>query len=82
MGFSRQEYWSGLPWPPPGDLPDPEMEPVSLALQEDSLALSNLFGTASNNKNISAYNIAFFLLLFFTLNLGKSDLLALFLCAF
>ena len=31
MGFSRQEYWSGLPCPPPGDLPDPEIEPVSLA---------------------------------------------------
>ena len=30
MGFSRQEYWSGLPCPPPGDLPDPSMEPVSL----------------------------------------------------
>ena len=29
-GFSRQEYWSGLPFPPPGDLPDPEMEPTSL----------------------------------------------------
>ena len=29
-GFSRQEYWSGLPWPPPGDLPDPETEPESL----------------------------------------------------
>ena len=29
MGFSRQEYWSGLPLPPPGDLPDPGMEPVS-----------------------------------------------------
>ena len=27
MGFSRQEYWSGLPRPPPGDLPDPGMEP-------------------------------------------------------
>ena len=27
MGFSRQEYWSGLPFPPPGDLPDPGMEP-------------------------------------------------------
>ena len=26
MGFSRQEYWSGLPFPPPGDLPDPEIE--------------------------------------------------------
>ena len=28
MGFSRQEYWNGLPYPPPGDLPDPETEPV------------------------------------------------------
>ena len=31
MGFSRQEYWSGLPFPPPGDLPDPGIEPVSPA---------------------------------------------------
>ena len=30
MGFSRQEYWNGLPYPPPGDLPDPGTEPVSL----------------------------------------------------
>ena len=30
MGFSRQKYWSGLPWPPPGDLPDPGMEPLPL----------------------------------------------------
>ena len=30
MGFYRQEYWSGLPFPPPGDLPDPGTEPVSL----------------------------------------------------
>ena len=37
MGFSRQEYWSGLPFPSPGDLPDPRMEPRSLALQADSL---------------------------------------------
>ena len=29
MGSSRQEYWSGLPFPPPGDLPDPEIEPTS-----------------------------------------------------
>ena len=29
MGFSRQEHWSGLPYPPPGDLPAPGMEPVS-----------------------------------------------------
>ena len=32
IGFSRQEYWSGLPFPPLGDLPDPRMEPVSPAL--------------------------------------------------
>ena len=31
MAFSRQEYWSGLPFPPPGDLHDPGMEPESLA---------------------------------------------------
>ena len=37
MGFSRQEYWSGLPFPSPGDLPDPGMEPRSPALQADSL---------------------------------------------
>ena len=44
MGFSRQEYWSGLPCPPPGDLPDPEIEPGSPAapaLQVDSLLLSH-----------------------------------------
>ena len=29
MGFSRQEYWNGLPCPPPGDLPDPGIEPTS-----------------------------------------------------
>ena len=37
MGFSRQEYWSGLPFPSPGDLPNPEIEPRSPALQADSL---------------------------------------------
>ena len=37
MGFSRQEHWSGLPFPPPADLPDPRMEPASPALQRDSL---------------------------------------------
>ena len=34
MEFSRQEYWSGLPRPPPGDLPDPGIESVSLMLLE------------------------------------------------
>ena len=37
MGFSRQEYWSGLPFPSPGDLLDPGMEPGPPALQADSL---------------------------------------------
>ena len=42
MGFSRQEYWSGLPCPPPQDLPDPGTEPIFLCLlhwQEGSLPL-------------------------------------------
>ena len=37
MGFSRQEYWSGLPFPPPGDLPDPGIEPGSPTLEADGL---------------------------------------------
>ena len=48
VGFSRQEYWSGQPFPPLGDLSDPGIELVSLASQADSLMLSvqgSLFGT-------------------------------------
>jgi len=44
MGFSRQEYWTGLPCPLPGDLPDlgiEPMSPVASALQADSLPLSH-----------------------------------------
>ena len=37
MGFPRQEHWSGLPFPSPRDLPDPGMEPMSPAMQADSL---------------------------------------------
>ena len=37
MGFSRQEYWSGLPFPSPGDLLDPGIEPRSPTLQADAL---------------------------------------------
>ena len=50
MGFSRQEYWSGLPFPPPEDLPDPGIEPVSLA----SPALAGRFLTtrATREPNI------------------------------
>ena len=42
MGFSRQEYWSGLPFPSAGDLPDPEIEQASPAWQVDSLPQSPL----------------------------------------
>ena len=41
MGFSGQEYWSGLPCPPPGDLPDAGIKPTSPAFQEDSLLLGH-----------------------------------------
>ena len=44
MGFSRQVYWSGLPCPPPGDLPDPGIEPMSLK----SPALAAWFFTTSD----------------------------------
>ena len=37
MGFSMQEYWSGLPFPSPGDLPDPGIKPRSPALEADVL---------------------------------------------
>ena len=43
MGFSRQEYWSGLPFPTPGDLPDPGIKPTSLM----SPALADRFFTTS-----------------------------------
>ena len=43
MGFSRQEYWSELPWPSPGDVSDPGVEPMSLT----SPALAGGFFTAS-----------------------------------
>ena len=54
MGFSRQEYWNGLPFPSPGDLPKPGIEPRSSTLQADALtsaspgSLQGLY-----NKNVS-----------------------------
>ena len=45
MGFSRQEHWSGLPFPPPGDLPDPGIQPtspVSPALADGFFMLSHM----------------------------------------
>ena len=46
MGFSRQEYWSGLPFPSPGDLPDPGIEPGSPTLQAHSLTSEHQGGPA------------------------------------
>ena len=51
MGFSRQEYWSGLPCPPPGDLPHPGIEPASPALQVDSLP-SDLPGKTLDRRDL------------------------------
>ena len=42
MGYSRQGYWIGLPFLPPGNVPDPEVEPVALHRQMNSLPLSYL----------------------------------------
>ena len=50
MEFSRQEYWSGLPFPSPGDLPDPGFEPGSPGLQADSLPFE-LQGSKSSGKS-------------------------------
>ena len=59
MGFSRQEYWSGWPCPPPGDLPDPGIEPTSLM----SSALAGRFFTSSTTweaHTLSCFNHAQF----------------------
>ena len=59
MGFSREEYWSGLPFPSPGDLPNPGIEPRSPALQADSLPTelneNNPYGDASHVKFTDIY---------------------------
>ena len=50
LGFSRQKHWSGLPFPSPGDLPNPGIEPWSPALQADSLP-SETAGKSGNRDN-------------------------------
>ena len=56
MEFPRQEYWSGLPFPSPRDLPNPGIEPGSPALQADSL-LSDFLGVqrASSEKEVKVF---------------------------
>ena len=64
MGFPRKKYWSGLPFPSPGDVPDPGIEPESPVLQVDSLKLSQLGNISKSIKpyiykhsNISHYKL-------------------------
>jgi len=58
MGFSRQEYWSGFPFPSPGDFPNPGIEPKSPALQVDSLPMSHQgsmqYGSRKENFHLLA----------------------------
>ena len=58
MGFSRQEYWRGLPFPSPGDLPNPGIEPMSSALQADSL-LSEAPGKPFIQRNALKFTFHF-----------------------
>ena len=55
MGFSRQEYWSGLPFPSPGDFPNPGIEPRSPVLQSDALTCE-----PPGNPNLAATFLHFF----------------------
>ena len=54
MGFSRQEYWSRLPFPSLGDIPDPGIKPGSLALQADSLLFEPPGKPIANMKCLEA----------------------------
>ena len=51
MGFPSQEYWSGPPFPPPGDLPDPGIEPGSPTLEADTLT-TELPGKPEHNSKL------------------------------
>jgi len=60
MGFPRQEYWSGLPFPPPGDHPHPGIEPEFLA----SLSLTGRFSTTAPGKPYSLPKAIIFVLVY------------------
>ena len=74
MGLSRQEYWSGLLFLPPGDLPNPGMEPLSPALQVDSLPAEPL-GKALAESLESVLFFFFKDIYSFTFGCGGSSLL-------
>ena len=54
MGFSRQQYWSGLPCPPPGDLPDPGMELASI--MSSALAVG-FFTTSTTGEALKGHTV-------------------------
>ena len=54
MGFSRQEYWSGLSFPSPGDLPDPAIEPRSLHCRQTLYHLSHQGSLCIHNENANS----------------------------
>ena len=66
-GFSRQEYWSGLPGPPPGDLPYPSMEPMSLM----SPALAGGFFTTEPPGKPVASSVTHKISLYFIFSISK-----------
>ena len=76
MEFSWQEYWNGLPCPSPGDLPDPEIKPHSLTLQEDSLPIElptlSINNVRSPVKTFSPIWSCWFFPIYLT-RLGKDD---------
>ena len=80
MGFSRREYWSGLPLPPPWNLPHPEIEPQSPLLQADSLVLdppgipiwssssaSGFLSKENRNASLKVYLTPMFITALFTI---------------
>ena len=59
MGFSRQEYWSGLPFPSPGDLPNLGIEPRSPALQTDALPSEPYLGVNTVTWSLGLFPLTF-----------------------
>ena len=61
MRFSKQEYWRGLPCPPPGDIPEPGIEPAFPVLQEDSLSLSHLGRPMKDVHTLNTNTMSFYI---------------------
>ena len=57
MGFSRQEYWSGLPYPPPGDLPNPGIEPTFLTSSALAAGLFTTSATLMQQSNLTSLSV-------------------------